>query len=51
MMPVWLHISGHQKNKLLIPITKPFLAEGAFTPNVESVLSENLGGILGGTQY
>ncbi len=23
---------------------------GAFTPNVESVLSENLGGILGGTQ-
>ncbi len=24
--------------------------EGAFTPNVKSVLSENLGGILGGTQ-
>jgi hypothetical protein len=25
-------------------------AIGAFTPNVKSVLSENLGGILGGTQ-
>jgi hypothetical protein len=24
--------------------------KGAFTPNVKSVLSENLGGILGGTQ-
>jgi hypothetical protein len=24
--------------------------QGAFTPNVKSVLSENLGGILGGTQ-
>jgi len=23
----------------------------AFTPNIKSVLSENLGGILGGTQY
>jgi hypothetical protein len=25
--------------------------KGAFTPNVKSVLSENLGGILGGTQF
>ncbi len=25
--------------------------EGAFTPNVKSVLSENLGGIAGGTQF
>jgi hypothetical protein len=24
--------------------------KGAFTPNVKSVLSENLGGILGGSQ-
>jgi hypothetical protein len=24
--------------------------KGAFTPNVKPVLSENLGGILGGTQ-
>jgi len=28
-----------------------FLVKGAFTPNVKSVLSENLGGILGGTQF
>jgi len=26
------------------------VTKGAFTPNVKSVLSENLGGILGGTQ-
>jgi len=26
------------------------LLKSAFTPNVNSVLSENLGGILGGTQ-
>jgi hypothetical protein len=26
-------------------------SKGAFTPNVKSVLSENLGGILGGTQF
>ncbi len=25
-------------------------SNGAFTPNIKSVLSENLGGILGGTQ-
>jgi len=25
--------------------------KGAFTPNVKSVLIENLGGILGGTQW
>jgi hypothetical protein len=25
--------------------------KGAFTPNVKTVLSENLGGILGGTQW
>jgi hypothetical protein len=25
--------------------------KGAFTPNVKSVLSENLGGILGGTKF
>jgi hypothetical protein len=25
-------------------------SKGTFTPNVKSVLSENLGGILGGTQ-
>jgi hypothetical protein len=26
-------------------------SKGAFTPNVKSVLSENIGGILSGTQY
>ncbi len=25
-------------------------SKGAFTPNLKSLLSENLGGILGGTQ-
>jgi hypothetical protein len=25
--------------------------KGAFTPNVKSMLSENLGGILGGTKF
>jgi hypothetical protein len=25
--------------------------KGAFTPNVKSVLSKNLGGMLGGSQY
>ncbi len=28
-----------------------FLVKGEFTPNVKSVLSESLGGILGGTQF
>jgi hypothetical protein len=26
-------------------------SKGAFTPNVKRVLSENLGGILGGTEF
>jgi hypothetical protein len=26
------------------------MSEGAFTPNIKSVLTENLGGILGGSQ-
>jgi len=36
---VWLAIEGNSHT-----------FKGAFTPNVKSVLSENLGGILGGTQ-
>jgi hypothetical protein len=32
-----------------LDISKPHF-KGAFTPNVKSMLSENLGGVLGGTQ-
>jgi hypothetical protein len=30
---------------------RTLLFSGALTPNVKSMLSENLGGILGGSQY
>jgi hypothetical protein len=36
--------------KLLDWYYQKWFIKGAFTPNVKSVLSENLGGILGGTQ-
>jgi hypothetical protein len=38
------HIIEHDVNVVVSPNT----GKGAFTPNVNSVLSENLGGILGG---
>jgi hypothetical protein len=34
----------------VVPVAPNFIIKGAFTPNVKSELSENLGGILGGTQ-
>jgi hypothetical protein len=37
----------HGANNKVVQVRSSY---GAFTPNVESVLSENLGGILGGTQ-
>jgi hypothetical protein len=38
------HMIEHDVNV----VVSPTIGKGAFTPNVKSVLSENLGGILGG---
>jgi hypothetical protein len=34
----------------VLATSRNWLSKGAFTPNVKSMLSENLGSILGGTQ-
>jgi hypothetical protein len=39
----------HAWVKLLVGYYQKWFIKGAFTPDVKSVLSENLGGILGGT--
>jgi hypothetical protein len=50
-LPVWCQIVNIDSgNYVKYSFTSTEVLKGAFTPNVKSVLSENLGGILGGNQ-